>query len=186
MKQGESVIRGLLPFFVYLLSLAMWIMFGCTDPQGNRGPYSLDDEALSPFVAMYQVDREQFCLTEIDPDSKVEIIRADSASRGYDVALRMYGDGVSRSIAFVWENGQYVWIGEKETHYSGRKYKSFDGTAREEIIITYHKRRTYGGPVGQIILYSGDDESIPPFPTCDQALSYIREWDARRVESDNN
>jgi hypothetical protein len=184
-KQIESHIRGLLPFFAYVVFLSIWIVFGCTDPKGNRGPYNLDDEALLPFAAMYQVDREQFCLTEIVEDSKIEIRRADSANRGYDIALHVHNDRMYRSVFFVRENDQYVWIGEQEIHRTGRYYSSIDGILPEEIVITYYEREVYGGIPGLIIAYHGDDASIPRMPTCDQALSYIREWSARRTETDN-
>ena len=101
-------------------------------------------------------------------------------SRGYDVMLHMHSDKIYRTVAFVRENGEYVWIGEQETHYSGRTFVTPDGEIREQISITYHDS-DYGassGIIGSIIVYTGEDESIPSVLTCEQATLYIEEWSA--------
>jgi hypothetical protein len=103
-------------FSVGLFLLVMLAIAGCSDPSYDHGPFGLDDEALKPYAAMFQVDREKACLTELDHNTAVKIWRSDRRSRGYDVLLLMEGKEVSRSIAFVLENGQYVWVGEQETH----------------------------------------------------------------------
>lgn len=167
----------------FLILVSLFVAFGCSDPSGSgsRGPYSLDDEELLPFAAMYEIDREQFCLTEIDRDSKVQIQRDPYKDGGSDVALHIYNDRVSRTVAFVWEDGQYVWIGEQETHYSGRTFMTPDGELLEKIVVTYHERPYGAGSeiTGLMISYVGEGESIPIRPTCDQVRPYIREWDAR-------
>lgn len=184
MKQENFCTRKKLVVFFLSIFILVFIAFGCSDPSDSTGPYSLDDEELLPFAAMYEVDREQFCLTEIDKDSRIEIERDYHRSRGYDVGLRMYDDGVSRAVAFVLEDDQYVWIGEQETHYSGRTVMTIDGEVPEHITVTYHEKE-YGAPsvMGQIISYSGGYENIPQWPTCEQASAIIREWDARRTAS---
>ena len=135
----------------------------------------MDDGRLLPFAAMYEIDRDSLCLTEIDPDSEVYIDAL--GGRGYDVVLQLHNGNVSRTIAFILEGGRYVWIGEQEVHRSGRKFVTPDGTLPELIAITYHERE-YGfshEPPGLIISYQGESE-ITSGLTCEQALTYIREW----------
>ena len=186
-KQKSFSPRETALIFLFSILVSVFIAFGCSDPEGIAGgPYSLDDKKLLPFAAMYKVDREQFCLTEIDQDSRVEIERDSRRSHGYDVMLHLSSNGVTRTIAFVLEDDQYVWIGEQEAHYSGRKYMTPDGELREYIAITYHERKYgAGGMVGQRITYSGDDESIPRELTCEQASPYIRAWVTKEKVPDN-
>lgn len=163
--------------------------------------YSLDDEKFLPYASMYQVDRERYCLTEIDPDSEVAIFRAPPESEGYDVRLALRADHTVRVITFVWESGKYIWIGEGETHYSGQTYMDWDGgPAREALRIIYNEREfgssgDYSGPVGLNIEYLGnrwcekeDDPAICQwvFPTCDEALSLIQEWERERTTPEDN
>ena len=119
--------------------------------------YRLDDPELSPYAAMLQVDREQVCLTEIDPDSEVEVVDASYEGEEVDVVLHVRSDWVSRSVAFAWEDGEYVWIGEAETHYSGRTYVNFEGTEeREMIFVSYHERaRSLGTGGADNLLFRG-------------------------------
>ena len=152
----------------------------CSNPRIHGDPLDLNDEALLKYSAMYQVDREEFCLTDIDRELKAEIREADTSSRGYDVALQMHGNGISRAVFFIRDNDDYAWIGEQEIHRSGKKYRSLDGELPEQIVITYRKKRTEAGPKGLMILYFGDDEKIPSAPTCSQAISVIEAWAAER------
>lgn len=154
---------------------------GCSRQNGRKGPYSIGDEELVPFALMHQIDRSKLCLAEISSSSNVFVSKSDSINRGYDIALNMSGPEVSKSVYFVWENDHYVWIGEQETHYSGRKYSNLDGTFQEHITITYFERGTQGAPKGLRITYWGNDD-IPSDMTCNTALSYIKEWDTRKLE----
>jgi hypothetical protein len=183
-KRGFCAREKLLVLFILLLGF-LFMVFGCYDPSGSRGAYSLDDEELLPFAAMYEIDREQFCLTEIDRNSKVEIQRDYGGSSGYEAMLHLYSDGESRTIAFARENDQYIWIGEQKVHYSGQKFTTVDGEVRENITISYYKRKISGGVVGLSITYLGDSEEIPSVPTCEQASQYIKEWDTRSETSDS-
>lgn len=183
MKKQRFCTKGKrLLVLLFLISVSLFIVLGCHDPSGSIGPYSLDDEELLPFAAMYEIDRESLCLTEMDRDSKVEIERDYRRSYGYDVMLHIHNDSVHRTVAFVWEDNRYVWIGEQELHYSGRTLMTPDGEIPEYISVTYHEREYGAGSeiTGLIIHYNGVDESIPAILTCEQAAPYLKEWDARR------
>ncbi len=186
-RQGKSCIKVillvLLLIFVCLCSVGA--LCSILAKQSIKGPYSLDDEALLPFAMMYQVDRKQFCLTEIPQHARVKI-KETSKYEGYDVILYIRDDKVSRSVFFAWENEQYVWIGERENHYSGREFMTPDGKMQERIKISYFERKVDDTIKGAYISYIGRDGSIPSLPTCDQALTYIREWDAARTKPDNH
>jgi hypothetical protein len=143
------------------ICVALFIAVGCgRTPQYK---YSLSDEKLLPYAAMYQVDREQYCLTEIDAASDVAVFRASSESAGYDVQLALHTNQTIRVITFVYEDGRYIWIRESETHYSGQTYMDWDGgPVQEELRITYTEREFgqsgthYSGPVGLNISYHGN------------------------------
>jgi hypothetical protein len=154
---------------------------------GHLGLYSLDDEELEPFAAMYEVDRERFCLTEIDRDSRVEVEWDLQRSYGYDVMLHMYGDRVSRMVSFIQEDGQYVWIGEQEVHYSGRTFMTPDGEVREHIaVVCDDSAHGSSGMLEVRIFYIGGYEDIPRQPTCEQASAIIKKWntDGMAVDED--
>jgi hypothetical protein len=171
--------------------LTFWILplillsttLGCHDPSGLRGRrFSLDDEALRPFAAMYEIDRTQYCLTEIDPDSIVHIETWDY----YDVVLHIEGYRTYRTVSFVQEQGEYVWIGEQESHRSGRTYMTPDGELSEQIVISYFEREVDLVPVGLTITYAGAHEDISANPTCEEALQVIRDWHARETTPDDS
>lgn len=152
----------------------------CVDLGYVLGPsYSLNDEDLLPFEAMYEIDRASRCLDPIDQSADVRIERDPSGSRGYDVMLHLYGANVSRTVAFAWENGRYKWIGEQEIHPSGLNYSTVDGEAEERIVVNYHEREFFGsGPPGQRIMYFGRDPNIPLSLTCGQARAHISKWES--------
>ncbi len=155
----------------------------CTRSADQYYQYSLNDPELLPYAAMYEVDREEYCLSEIDPDSRVSILISDD-NEGPDAVLDMRSDDWTyRSIAFVWEGGRYVWIGEGETHYSGRTYETPDGILPEEITIEYNDREVgYWGPAGLFIWYHGPDESLLDL-TCERAWSVIQAWEENRKKN---
>jgi hypothetical protein len=180
MRRNASRPRAMLQIVLHLSLFSVWVVSSCTGPRGDRGPFTLDNEALLPFAAMFQIDREQFCLSELADSSQVEIEKDDGA-KGYDIMLHMFDDAVSRTVAFVWEEGRYIWIGEQETHYSGRKYMSPDGDLPESITIAFYARPISGAMKGLRITYWGDNRSVPLNLTCDQALSLIGEWDGKNA-----
>ena len=165
-------------FFICLLLLPILLILSCSNLRNDSGPFHVEDEALLPYAAMHRVDRERICLTEIDKDSSVRLQKSDSLARGYDMAVHVASDGVSRTVFFAWESDQYVWIGEQETHYSGQYYESPDGEQPERITITYYERKTQGGLEGLSLMYWGDDARVLSESklTCDLALAYIEEW----------
>lgn len=163
--------------FLFLLCFMGALLFGCNRPGIRQGPYSVGDEALQPYAAMYEIDRSAHCLSEIARDAEVYVSTADSPSSGYDMMLQVSTDSVSRSVFFVWEDQQYVWIGEQEIHYSGREYTSLDGTLPEQIIISSFERPIRGGLVGLRISYYGDEDRSWDM-TCKEARSYITRWHA--------
>jgi hypothetical protein len=157
---------------------------GCTSLLSETHRYDLDAPELLSFSDMYEVDREQFCLTEIDKNATVEVERDEYAIRGYHAMLYIYRGNVSRTVAFVEENNQYVWIGEQEIHRSGRKFMTVDGEVEEYISITYYKRKIDGyDGIGLDIVYNGDHQNVDlprPFDlTCEQVRPYIEEWDRK-------
>ena len=178
MKRQSSGMRDKLTLPILLLILFCAIL-SCHDPSEFAGRHSPDDEILQPFGAMYEIDREQYCLTEIDPDSTVRVERRNDGDSGYDVLLHIEGDRSYRTVAFVREDGEYVWIGEQESHRSGRTYMTPDGEENERIVVTYQERAIPGGPAGLSITYSGPYEDISAQPTCEEALRVIREWHTR-------
>lgn len=164
---------------VILFTILLFAVFGCSHPSGlSSDSYSLDDDRLIPFAAMYAVDRELYCLTEIAEDSRVEIEIDSFRSRGYDVMLHIHSDNTYRTVAFVRENNEYVWIGEQEIHYSGYAFVTPDGEIQEHISVTYHDRDygTITGTTEPVIVYTGENEDIPSVLTCEQAAFYIEEW----------
>ena len=150
-------------------------------PENVQGPYDLDDEELKPFIAMFEVDRQQYCLAEINKDSAVEFRKTDGEG-GYDAELLIRNGGKSRSVFFARENDRYVWIGELEIHESGRWFDTVDGRQPEEIVIAYYSRSIQGGIKGLNILYFGDNERIQSPLTCGEALSIIRGWETETTE----
>lgn len=164
------------PHILILLLVLLCATLSCYDPSGYGGQFSLDDERLEPFSAMYEVDREHYCLTEIAPGSTVHIEKQIYEDYGYDVMLHIESNRIYRTVAFVWEHGEYVWIGEQESHYSGRTYVTPDGELNEQIVVSYYERERPGMPAGQLITYEGPYENIPARPTCDEALQIIKKW----------
>jgi hypothetical protein len=81
--------------------------FGRTRASSSR--LALNDAQLSPYATMLQVDREQVCLTEIDSDSEVEVVNVSYEGEEADVVLYLRSDRATRSVAFAWEDGEYVW-----------------------------------------------------------------------------
>jgi len=128
---------------------------------------------------MYEVDREQYCLTEIAPGSIVHIERQIYEDYGYDIMLHIESDRIYRTVSFVWEGDEYVWIGEQESHRSGLTYTTPDGELNERIVVTYHERADIFGPAGLSITYEGSYENISARPTCEEALRVIREWHSK-------
>jgi hypothetical protein len=172
--------------FCILLLILFCTTLGCHDPSGLGGRrFSLDDETLLPFAAMYEIDRDQYCLTEIDPDSMVHIERRDYGDYSYDVILHIESDRTYRTVVFVQEQGEYVWIGEQESHYSGRTYMTPDGELDEHIVVTYDERAITSQPTGLSIFYAGVYEEIPANPTCQEALQVIRDWHAWETTPSN-
>lgn len=159
-----------------LLLILVGAIFGCYDRSEFAGRHRPDDKILQPFAAMYEIDREQHCLTEIDPDSTVHVERENHEDYGYDILLHIEGDRIYRTVAFVWEHDKYVWIGEQESHRSGRTYMTPDGEWDEYIVVAYHERAIRSGPAGLLIDYSGPYEDISARPTCEDALRIIRRW----------
>ena len=164
-------------FLLCLSAVSIIAVSGCIRTNHDT-TYDLDDDVLKLVEAMRRVDRQRFCLTQVEGDLKAQVIRSDSPTRGYDLLLHLYGQQVSRYVTFVWEEGHYIWIGEQETHFSGRTYDSVDGELPEEITIAYYDRRIEGAIPGLIITYSGDNKQIAPWPTCEQALDYIQAWNS--------
>ncbi|MFQ6102530.1 MAG: hypothetical protein ACE5OS_15060 [Anaerolineae bacterium] len=152
--------------------------------------YSLDDKVLAPYGAMYQVDREQCCLTEIDPDSRVVIEYGSLTSEGFSIKLHMISDNqmTFRTVTFAREHDEYVWIGEAETHYSGLVYVDPDeGHLKEHLSILCNEREfDNSGPLGLDIMYWGPDDSIWLSPTCEEALSLIETWKTENATGDND
>ncbi|MFC1976514.1 hypothetical protein ACFLXQ_08960 [Chloroflexota bacterium] len=154
----------------------------CNFPISRSDTYHLNDPVLSPFSAMYEVNREQFCLTDIDKNARAEIETDNYATSGYHVMLHIYSNNVSRTVAFVREGSRYIWIGEQEIHYSGHKFMTPDGEIKEHITITYQKQQLDDNVLGLKITYVGDYQNVEfPFSafdlTCEQVLPYIKEWD---------
>lgn len=138
----------------------------------------LNDPELIPFADMYNVDRERFCLTPIDEDAAISI-EYDSGTTGYDVMLHVEGKKVTRSVAFLSKDKEYVWIGEQEVHYSGREFQTVDGDVNEMIVISYKERPYQDNPKGLSISYWGDYQYVNfsnSSPTCEQVKPYISQW----------
>ncbi len=152
--------------------------------------YSLDDKVLSPYGAMYQVDREQCCLAEIDPDSRVAIEYGSLTSEGFSIKLHMISNNqmTFRTVAFAREHDEYVWIGEAETHYSGLVYVDpNEGHLKEHLSILCNEREfDNSGPLGLHISYYGPNETISIFPTCEEALSLIEVWGTENAADDDD
>jgi hypothetical protein len=127
---------------------------------------------------MFEVDRDAFCLTAIDPDSEVNIDIERQQDGSEFAILEIIGDKASRSVTFAWEDGQYVWIGEQEKHKSGRTFMTPDDELSERISVTYHARAygIDGKRIGLTILYIGEDRNIPTELTCEEASSILQSW----------
>jgi hypothetical protein len=185
-KRQSYIMRERLTFCILLLVLFCTTL-GCHDPSGlGDRRFSLDDETLRPFAAMYEVDRNQYCLTEIDPDSIVHIERRNYGDYGSGVILHIEGDRTYRTVTFVQEQGEYVWIGEQELHYSGRTYMTPDGELNERIVVTYYERTIDSQPAGLSIFYAGAHETISANPTCEEALRVIRHWHEKEPTPNNS
>jgi hypothetical protein len=169
---------------IVLIVCVAIVATGCTSRLSETYRYSLDAPELLSFSDMYEIDREQFCLTEIDKNATVEVERDEYGTRGYHAMLYIYRGNVSRTVAFVEENNQYVWIGEQEIHRSGRKFMTVDGEVEEYISITYYKRKIDGyNRTGLDIIYNGDYQFVN-LPrsfdlTCEQVQPYIKEWNRK-------
>lgn len=163
------------------LLIVLFIAVGCESRWNYQ--YRLDDKELRPYAAMYQVDREQYCLSELDPLSEVAIHNASYEYGSYeeedpDVVIHLRRNNMTKSIAFAREDGGYVWIGEAETHYSGRTFYGVDGQEEEKIFIGYNLRQfgTWGSAGLTIHYFSEENEGFPDSLTCDEALLMIESW----------
>lgn len=166
-----------------LLLILFSTTLGCHDPSGLRGRrFSLDDDALRPFASMYEVDREQYCLTEINPESTAHF-GVKHGEYGRQVTIVIESDRTYRMVVFVEDQSEYVWIGEYEAHRSGRTYTTPDGELNERIVVSHFGRRIDNQPVGLSILYEGAHEDIPANPTCEEALRVIADWHARENDT---
>jgi len=126
---------------------------------------------------MYEVDREQYCLTEISPESTAHF-GVKYGEYGRQATIVIESDRTYRMVVFVEEQGEYVWVGEYEAHRSGRTYITPDGELNERIVVSHLQREIDNQPVGLSILYEGAYEDIPANPTCEEALPVIRDWHA--------
>lgn len=190
-SQEKVFIKQSNKIFIYVLGLNLLLMIisiNCTIFSSEKYRYQLDEPELKPFATMHEVNREEYCLTEIDPDAVVEIERDIYASSGYHVMLHIYSPGVARTVAFIEENNQYVWIGEQEVHRSGNTYLTADGESDEEIVVTYHKKK-FSDMIGFYIDYLGDYEtglfSVFEELTCEQVKPYIKAWDEKAKDAMN-
>jgi hypothetical protein len=151
----------------------------------------LENEALLPFSAMYEIDREQFCLTEIDSDSQVNILWNHwIGNQTSVVVLEIYNHRVSRSVFFLEEGEQYVWVGEHQWHYSGETLDTPDGEIRAHIIVSYINERiasdAQGVPAGLRIDHFGVPGLPLMNPTCEQVWPLIREWETTEAIQSND
>lgn len=148
-------------------------------------PRSISAEEMQSFAGMYEVDREEYGLTPIDGSARVLLERrsgSDAHRCGYDAMLHMYSPHVSRTVTFALRDGEYVWIGEQEIHYSGRTYRTVDGDVEESIVITYSKDERPGTQKGLRVDYSGDNEALESkFDlTLEDVRPVLRKWDEER------
>jgi hypothetical protein len=118
----------------------------------------MSDPALKPFASMYSVDRAQYGFTPL-PNSGPVSIEGKSSHGGYDAMLH-FGGKASRTIAFRWDGGAYLWLGEQESFEGPRMWDTPDGSFHEQVIITYYKREVHGVFQGLTIQYLGPDEKL--------------------------
>ena len=126
----KSLISG---FCISLLGLTT--CFSTSAIGTNR--YKLSDPELAPFMTMYDVNREELCLTEIDENAEVEIERDDYTTNGYHIMLHMHSGNVIRTVAFEKVGEKYIWLGEQEIHRSGRNFMTVDGETDEKLDEPY-------------------------------------------------
>jgi hypothetical protein len=169
----------------FLFYLLCFLLSSCNRPNNESEPFYINDDEIKQFPQIKESDRRHYCLTKIEQDLPINILKSDNPNSGYDVRLHMYNSSTSRDVFYVWESGHYVWIGELEIHYSGREYTSLDGTLPEVISITYFIKDTNAGKKGLSITYWGD-ENRPSEMSCDEAQSYIQKWRASKAESNEN
>lgn len=173
----------------YLVGLGVCFVIltiGCSFSTQNKSSYKLNDPELIPFSTIYSIEREKYCLTEINPDSIVEIEQNIYATSGYHTTLHIYYRNVSRTISFIREKDEYIWVSEQEIHRSGRTFETSDGKSRESISITYNKNRD-NGTSNSSIIYNGDKEKgifsgLRFDLTCDEVRPYIEAWDKKTQE----
>jgi hypothetical protein len=169
-----------------LLVILLSTTLGCRDPSGLGGRrFSLDDDALRPFASMYEIDREQYCLTEIDPESTAHFA-VEYGEYGRQATIVIESDRTYRMVVFIEEQGKYLWVGEYEAHRSGRTYMTPDGELNERIVVSYFERKIDNQPIGLSIFYEGTHEDISANPTCEEALRVIADWHEREPTPNNS
>jgi hypothetical protein len=139
---------------VLTTSILLWLISCGVVPRR----VSLDDPSLQPLLkALDRSDRLALGFTPIKPSDD---IRLEGATRQYDAMLHVYGQ-TSRTIAFAREGGQFVWIGEQESHKGPHEYETVDGILREELVLTYETRPISGVPLNTLaVTYHGDDPTL--------------------------
>ena len=137
----------------------------------------LEDERLAPLLeAMNQVDRVSLGFTPIPKDTTIEW---EQGRQTYDVMLHIYSNKAQRTVAFLKIPDGYKWIGEQEIHIGPNQYTDENGTAYEQIVITYETERVSGFPLNQInIDYYGDDPRLSHRSnlTLDDVRPILAEW----------
>ncbi len=125
----------------------------------------MENTELKPYLdAASRSSRLELGFTAMPPSGPV---RVEIGARGilrskthYDAMLHINQGNVSRTVAFLIRDGLPVWSGEKEAHYSPRKFKTVDGTVREHLVISYSTVQGSGTPKGGYVDYWGPDSRL--------------------------
>jgi hypothetical protein len=156
MRHKQRLRFQLLPFvFVVVFS-------GCEviERLGGIVHTRLETAEMKPYLqAASRSQRIQLGFTALPQNGPV-LVEKPRFKKYYDVMLHIDGPNVTRMVEFIIRNGQPVWSGEQEMHWSPRQFETIDGTVREHLVISYQDIETPEMSKGEWILYGGPDESL--------------------------
>ena len=110
--------------------------------------------------AALEFDRTQYGFSPLPSIGDVYLESNPRPGAGYDAMLHLYGR-TRRTIAFRLVDRRYKWIGEQEIFRNTQTYEGPNGTADEQIVLTYEIEHVTGAPLNRLgVQYMGDDPRL--------------------------
>ncbi len=139
--------------------IVIWISFAVLTGCGfsPKKVNVADPQVQLALRAAAEFDREKYGFFPLPTQGEVFW---EDGHKAYDVMLHLYGK-TSRTISFRKTDQGYQWIGEQEIFTGLKEYTTVDGTALEEICLTFETAQISGSPLNQLaISYNGPDPRL--------------------------